>query len=533
MPKSAPKPKPATKVKKLKADARATQMVAKLHTRGASLAIDELLLSTVLKGLKRVGAEARDELLKVIRADDRMVVIGDTEGPDLFVELASRMPAGEASADVPPPGQDASPEVEPEYVHNSKLDKLVEAFAGDKDACMGLAAVVVEVFGLKLSKRSLNLMIDEIQKDGRTEVFELDGINSVRLRVKSLGEMVEAAAEKPTELAKPISPTVGNAKIGDRLVHETHGPGKVAGRTDLTVFMAFDNAPNEDNKMFDLRFSEKQFRFEDPSTVTPKPEVIPEAAQFITEEERQANYHTALVAHAEAGKELARMHAAEKATETEEAETLKATRKRIEDIEARTMKHAAAMPTLEMASQRKIAFDVGPDTGTSGVGTPAAPAPDGFHPLPADQVLGLAQAGLTLDVLHQHLVETFEPGKKSKNVGKLAIEVRGVGWMVRSHSPDKTRWFLQQLVDREIWEDQFEEVHGKPVADWDADAESRTARTGGGADCGRLVKIARKQLVLAPESQGLVIVATKEAVDAYIGRTKAVEPSGKDAAAGE
>jgi hypothetical protein len=394
-------------------------------------------------------------------------------------------------------------------------------------------AEALKVMGLKVTKSSPTNLWDAIDKDGRLEVFDLAGHRHVRLRVKTLGEMVEAAEVKPTALAAPISNDIGNAKKGDRVVHTNHGPGVVVDRNDLTVWVRFDSQePSAEPHQMDTRFCKDSLRLETDPTTTPAIGDVPEVGRPITEEERQANFHANLVLHAEQGKELARMHAAEKATEVEQSETLKATRKRIEDLEARTMKHAAAMPTLEMACQREIGFDVGPAEGST-TQAPVAAGPDGFHPLPADQVLGLAAAKLNLATLHQHIVEEFTPGKKSKNVGKLALEVNGGVFLVRQHSPDRTRWFLQQLVDLGVWGEQFEEVHGRPVANWDENAEGRISRAGGGADCGRLVKIGRKQLVLAPESQGLVVVATQEAVETYLRSVAKPEADARSKAAGD
>ncbi len=524
MAKPSPKPKPATSPK-VKRDPRATAIHRVLKKHGIGMEFQDLLKASVLQGLKKFDPKVVDQYRDLLKADDRFEFIN---GADADEVVTLKEWAEVAKGDEPP-----AEEVE-EFKENPMLDKLL-AVLPDNAAEIKLVDALRDIFNLRMSKTAPMTLTDAIQRDGRMEVVTVGVDQVIRRRVKTLGEMVaekEASGDpaKPTSLAAPISNDIGNAKTGDRVVDEKHGEGTVTDHTDLTLTVAFDK-DNEPSRTFNIAQARQFMRLAvDPTAVKPIGEVS-EVGRTITEEERQANFHKALVQHAEAGKEIARMHAAEKATEAEQSEVLKATRKRIEDLEARAMKHAAAMPTLEMACQREIAFDVEGDGKTS-----TAPAPvvgEGFHPLPVDQVRGLAQVGLTLDKLHQHLVETFDPGKKSKNVGKLAVEVAGAVYMVRDHSPDKTRWFLQPLVDLDTWEELYQEAHGKPVANWDEHAEGRENRTAGGADCGRTVKIGRKTLVLAPESAGLVIVATKEAVDAYLGRTKAAEPDARSKAAGD
>ncbi len=133
----------------------------------------------------------------------------------------------------------------------------------------------------------------------------------------------------------------------------------------------------------------------------------------------------------------------------------------------------------------------------------------------------LKDSGITLRDLHDALFPEFKPGKKAKDVGKMAIEIKGSGYLIREKSADGTRWFAQLLVDGDTWKEMFEKDYGLPVVSFDTSAEARQVRHAGGEDCGRIVKVDKRTCVLAPESQGLVIVASKEEVEKYVSWQKA------------
>lgn len=92
-------------------------------------------------------------------------------------------------------------------------------------------------------------------------------------------------------------------------------------------------------------------------------------------------------------------------------------------------------------------------------------------------------------------------------------------------------WYLQPLYQKDEWRDLFEDLHGKPIALADQTDEARDQRQTGGIDCGRVVKVGRKDWIVGPRNQLQVVSTPAGAEPAGDGDEPA--PTGKDAAAGD
>lgn len=327
---------------------------------------------------------------------------------------------------------------------------------------------------------------------------------------KSIGEMLEDQEKAEVKTADQPVADIADAQIGDRLVDSTNGLGTVVSRNETALFIKHDNQlPDAEPIMYGIAFSRARLTFS--ASISGNDQ--PEAGRFITPEEIETNYQKALLAHAERSHELALGYRELKNDQTRRQQELNEVHKEIKEHVELMVAHAENKPSRERAVQREIAFDVGEPTGNGST----SPASLGFgYIVPADQTISLKESGLSLDVLHKQIIDQFYPGKKAKNIGKQAVEVRGAVYLIRQSSEDKTRWFLQALVDLDTWQQNFEGEYGQPITNWDDNAETKQDRTKGGDDCGRVVKIGRKSCVLAPESHGLVVCCSPDAVRAWI-----------------
>jgi hypothetical protein len=326
---------------------------------------------------------------------------------------------------------------------------------------------------------------------------------------------------------------IADAQIGDRMTHEVYGAGTVTSRNDITLWIRHDTqGVNEQPAMHGIEFSRKTLTFlssdatrvVDLAQVVANSTAIPEAAVPLSAEEIDCLHTKAIFAHAAQGQMLAARARDLKQEQTNGQAALNEVHKALKEAQEAVVAHAEKVPTRGQFEQKTIEFNR-PSSGTTST-APVASDP-GFHPgLSADQLIGLKDCGHTLQQLDAVLVEELKPGKRPKNLTKFAVEIRGAAYLVRQHSPDDSRWFLQALMDPAAWEQTQEAQYGRPVVNYDDNAEAKGKRQSGGPDCGRLVKIGKREVVLAPESMGLVVVASQEAAEHYRGWKKASEPVG-------
>ncbi len=350
--------------------------------------------------------------------------------------------------------------------------------------------------------------------------------------VPSIGErLAENEAAKPAPAAGEVA--LEDAQTGDAVQHDTHGRGVVINRNDITLWVKFDSQPRDAEPiMFGIAFSKKTMRVIGKGAAptagmsyTPNP--IPEAAKPLTEEEITQKLNDARCAHIErAGVLSARYLDLDTEIEKVKAE-LKGLKDEQDQIVTLMVENAKNPPSRETVTQRTIDLQVNGPTGA--VSSTVAKEVRWDYGVAKDQVVPLVDTKLTLDELHQKMVTTIEPGKKVKNLESFGVIHGGQAYLPREVSPDKTRWFLQAIVDLDAWDNTLAEKYGPPVSNFDASKEAGNERKAGGDDCGRLIKVGKAKVVLAPESMGLVIVASKEAAEKFIGWQNASAPVGEKA----
>jgi hypothetical protein len=340
--------------------------------------------------------------------------------------------------------------------------------------------------------------------------------------------IAEALAEAEASKVSQIVPNTGidDAQTGDRVSHPVAGPGTVVNRNDLSLWVKHDGQKTEDPTMYDLRFTRALLTplgTRTPVTITTGHTAIasggvvavtPEVARTLTPEEINTRYQTAMAAHVAKSQELASAWQAAKDDQTRRQQELNEVHAELKDIVAQMVTHGATVPKREEAQQRNwLASDPSVDTPRSTA--PVRSQSDLGYTVPNDQVMALKDTGLTLRNLHDSIFPEFKPGKKAKDVGKMGVEIKASGYLIRDKSPDGTRWFAQLLVDKDTWEQNFQAEYGAPITNFDTTVEARQDRTKGGQDCGRVVKVGKKTVVLAPESHGLVIACSKEDVEKF------------------
>jgi hypothetical protein len=343
----------------------------------------------------------------------------------------------------------------------------------------------------------------------------------------------EGLAKGGPKLPDPVS--LMDLQIGDRVTHSSRGDGTVTNRNDISGWVKFDRTPNDEATLFDLRSSTGSLTLlaaptkGQPEKVLPGgAAAVPEAAVPLSDSEIDRLHTEAMFAHAAQGVMLAARARDLKQEQTNGQAALNEVHKALKDAQEAVVAHAEKAPTRGQFQQKTIPM-VGTMPGTNAGSTVVVSLrSEQYVKFRDDQLIPLKDCGHSLLDLSNALFEEFKPGKKAKDVGKMGVEIKGSGYLIRQHSPDKTRWFAQLMVDQGIWEEKYAAEYGQPITSYDTNTETKSDRTKGGPDCGKVVKVGKKTVVLAPESHGLVIVASKEEVEKYISWQKASEkPEGE------
>ncbi len=319
-------------------------------------------------------------------------------------------------------------------------------------------------------------------------------------------------------------PDIADCQIGDRVTHPSHGDGTVTDRNDITLWVKHDKG--SEPIMHSIQFAKGTLKVlvgdagaGKPPVPQVAPSAIPEAAKPLTDAEIDALHTKAMFAHAAQGQMLAARARDLKTQQTTDQAALNEIHKALKEAQEAVVAHAEQVPKREQFEQKTIAFEQPAPLASS---TAPTPSQDSLgYSVPGDSIMSLKESGVTLADLHNALFPEFKPGKKAKDVGKMALPIKDTGYLIREKSKDGTRWFAQLLVDEETWKTTFQEKFGLPVVSFDTSAEARQVRHAGGEDCGRIVKVGKRTCVLAPEDQGLVIVASKEEVEKYVSWQKA------------
>ena len=159
----------------------------------------------------------------------------------------------------------------------------------------------------------------------------------------------------------------------------------------------------------------------------------------------------------------------------------------------------------------------------------ADPVKPFVHDVAVDSVL--SDHNVDLLRLRACLRRDIIPSEKPLQVGTAIVELKGCQWLVRDHNDEQTRWFLQRVLSKDEWDQMHEKEFGRWVKGFDQNDEAKHHRQQGGTECGLVVKVGRKDGVLGPEREGLVLVLPKVEAEKVIDGVSAFDA--KAAAAGD
>lgn len=281
----------------------------------------------------------------------------------------------------------------------------------------------------------------------------------------------------------------------------------------------------ENTKTLGEMLAEKEANGEPPKQLAitqPISFATPEAAQqVLTKEEEQQRLHEALLAHTEKSKANSATYFNYRMEESGLQSELTALREQIKEHVKNCMQHDAAVPTLESLAQREITFDVQQDA------LPSDSEYDARYGLPSDQLVDIFDTDTSADILIGRLLKAIPVGDKPLQIKDNIVTVTGVDYIVRDVRDDNTRFFLQPVVSKDVWQQIYEEKFGRCIESFDQNDEAKTMRIAGGEDCGRVVKNGRSKVVIGPESDGLVIFESTGP------QTPDSEPDAKQRASGD
>lgn len=149
------------------------------------------------------------------------------------------------------------------------------------------------------------------------------------------------------------------------------------------------------------------------------------------------------------------------------------------------------------------------------VATTTTEPPKPFHETMApDQVI--EDHGFSFSYLDAAMVREILPSEKPLAVGGKVIEAKGCQWLVRDRNDQGTRFFAQRVMSKDEWQQTHEAAYGRCVKGFDQSDEAKHHRQQGGKECGLMVKVGRRDGVLAPESEGLILVVAAPVVFAGV-----------------
>lgn len=378
------------------------------------------------------------------------------------------------------------------------------------------------------------------------------------------------------EAAAAAEPSAPSWKVGEHVVHEAFGLGKVEafkGEGDSrSIVIAFEKHGTKDLM---LVFAGQQLRppvapaavAVPGATSAPKWKrpATPEALGALELELRQNR--DALITNL--GQEINRRRSSEQAMRSKLSESMEETKERIKELLALTASKFSLDTELnrleaDAAKQQKLDFapkataPAAPkDPRVIEAGDPAAERKAGAaaaiagkletdNPFSKEVTPGKraqwftgyfdqlrSEKGETEAIRHGHTAAELEvaatnggriaPGKVSK---VFALTVFEHPCYVLGSRLEGTvrRWYIQPLLRPDEWDQLYLEKYGRPVEEADQNAEAKAKRQAGGVDCGRVVRVGKaqgKKYVVAPREMVLVLTTPDAAAGAAAAKAKA------------
>lgn len=557
---------------------RAMDPIVAVLTAGpmASMSLDRALQEV---GNPNPDQAAEDALLRLVAADDRLLV---TEGRR--IALAATVPERPATwtkadpNDEPPAGDDAPPAIEEDPA-------AVEPPSAAPDHAAAAPAEQAPAAGELLTIEALRSVIDDI---GDEHGDPGDGLGTKL--VASVGDVVQELRVRGFEASRELVQRVAIAGTGVEYSRADE-PGyddtvSIDPNAEPEVIAGPGAAP-EASPAADAPAAGKTVM-----QVVSETQVVKGAAALaaMTPEERQAALLAAHQKRLELMASLARQHAALGS----EAGSLQSALNEVRERQKETAKQLAelARTPIEEGIQMRIP-GIAPETAAPATAAekPADPTPstderlavrlfaegaaaaregktegdcpvvsgdrahwlDGWRDATRKEQVTVPaiKLGITEEKLEQHLLPNggmLPIGEKPPAVVTVDAYDRPhfvIGLLPGATQGDaedggyphipawQAQWHLQPLYSKDEWQQLFEEQFGRAVKGFDQGDEAQAARQLGGIDCGRVVKVGRKEWVVGPRSQLLVLTTGEEPAASAPTDDEPPRPTGKDAAAGD